>query len=385
MWVAGLYGRVIVILNKYRTAKSVAEAAHLHDTNTAKVSWATWLQEGPAKGLGRQHMMSRVASGWIPSRECKASDPIFDSRDDDEQLHIINDVEGVTEEDVEAASQLTWVPLNSQQAVDVAASEWAEVWQEGKEGQNPRWPAKMGSSLPAAAVGQLREACFTFAPEVGLGWDKTHPRALARCSDEVLDALIKLFVLCETLGIWPKAIGVIIVVLIPKADGGRRPIGLFPNFVRLWMRIRLPLAQAWIAENEHPFFYAGPCKGADVAAWKQSLLAESAHTLHLPYACTLLDLIKAFDSVPFDVLAACAEELGYNLFLMRLTIAAYKLARVLEVDGCCSAFVFATRGLGAGSVLAVIELRVLLLCDDLGITTYLLSNNNIYNYTSGAA
>jgi hypothetical protein len=46
---------------------------------------------------------------------------------------------------------------------------------------------------------------------------------------------------------------------------------------------------------------------------------------------------------------------------MRLSLAAYCLTRVLEVDGCCSAMVFATRGLAAGSVLAVIELRVLLL------------------------
>eukprot|EP00973_Karenia_brevis_P068421 9516999-Karenia_brevis.AAC.1 len=37
------------------------------------------------------------------------------------------------------------------------------------------------------------------------------------------------------------------------------------------------------------------------------------------------------------------------------------LGRVLCIDGCCSPAVWATRGLTAGSVLATIELRVLLI------------------------
>jgi hypothetical protein len=44
------------------------------------------------------------------------------------------------------------------------------------------------------------------------------------------------------------------VVLIPKSDGGRRPIGLFPTLIRLWMRIRLEVAQSWLLENDRPFF-----------------------------------------------------------------------------------------------------------------------------------
>jgi DNA-directed RNA polymerase subunit beta' len=37
--------------------------------------------------------------------------------------------------------------------------------------------------------------------------------------------------------------------------------------------------------------------------------------------------------VPFDILAQCAARVGYNLFLLRLSIAAYLIARVLEVVG----------------------------------------------------
>ena len=108
--------------------------------------------------------------------------------------------------------------------------------------------------------------------------------------------------------------------LIPKSDGGRRTIGLFPKLIRLWMRVRLDVAQDWVRSHERPYFYAGPCKGADVAAWKQSLLAEAANRFRLHYISSLLDLIKAFDAVPFDWLAYLAGEYGYNLYLIRLSI-----------------------------------------------------------------
>ena len=101
---------------------------------------------------------------------------------------------------------------------------------------------------------------------LGLVWDKLHPKALARCSDVALLELVGILMMAERLGQWPSLVGWVLICLIPKADGGRRPIGLLPCVVRLWMRIRLEVAQAWQCANDRPFFYAGPRKGADVAA-----------------------------------------------------------------------------------------------------------------------
>eukprot|EP00973_Karenia_brevis_P027521 3796324-Karenia_brevis.AAC.1 len=151
------------------------------------------------------------------------------------------------------------------------------------------------------------------------------------------------------------------VILLPKPDGGRRPIGLFPTLIRVWMRMRLVVAQQWQVEHNRNFLYAGPSCGADVAAWKQAAFAEIAKSANMQYAAVLLDLVKAFDNVPFDWLVAQGVRHGYNLWLLRLSIAAYGLGRVLSIDGVCAEEVVATRGITAGSVLAVIELRVLLL------------------------
>ena len=38
---------------------------------------------------------------------------------------------------------------------------------------------------------------------------------------------------------------VVVVVLLPKAEGGFRPIGLIPNAPRIWMRVRRIEAKAW--------------------------------------------------------------------------------------------------------------------------------------------
>ena len=57
----------------------------------------------------------------------------------------------------------------------------------------PRWPMQLGDSLPDLAVDMFREACYTFSNGVGLGWDKLHPRAIARCSDVVICALLQFF------------------------------------------------------------------------------------------------------------------------------------------------------------------------------------------------
>ena len=79
------------------------------------------------------------------------------------------------------------------------------------------------------------------------------------------------------------------------------------------------------------------------------------------YAQTLLDLVKAFERVPHSLLVEAARRHGYNLWLRRLTLAAYRMARTIGVDGVFSRLLQATRGITAGSGFATTELRVLLI------------------------
>ena len=61
----------------------------------------------------------------------------------------------------------------------------------------------------------------------------------------------------------------------------------------------------------------------------------------------LLDLIKAFERVPHAWLVVKARELGYNLYLLRASLAAYRMPRALLVEGVCSWLVTASPGITA--------------------------------------
>ena len=155
----------------------------------------------------------------------------------------------------------------------------------------------------------------------------------------------------------------VVIVLLPKGDGTYRPIGLLPWMPRLWMRARRIYATTWERINDRSWIYAGVGKGADVAAWKQAARAELVETAkwRTGYAQALLDLVKAFERVPYWMLVREGIELGYPLWMLRLSIATYQMPRVVRVGRCYSIIVVALRGITAGSGLATTEMRLCML------------------------
>ena len=153
----------------------------------------------------------------------------------------------------------------------------------------------------------------------------------------------------------------VLIVLLAKSDGGRRPIGLFPTLVRLWMRARVQISRSWEAQHMMPSLYGGEGMGAQRAAWQVAFRAEAAARDGMHYAQSLLDLVKAFEMLPHNRIAEAAMRHGYNLWLLRLSLAAYRLPRSLGIDGAYSRSVIAVLGITAGSGFATTELRLLLL------------------------
>ena len=100
--------------------------------------------------------------------------------------------------------------------------------------------------------------------------------------------------------------------------------------------------------------------GAQRASWTAALALEHGGTQGTQSAMALLDLTKAFELVPHYVLLRAARALGYPLWLLRLSLAAYRMTRRIGVSGVYSRACRATRGITAGSGFAVVELRILL-------------------------
>ena len=337
------------------TADLISQRATAHDNRLSDAAWASWLHDGPCKSLGRHHRLSRVASGWVPS-PAPQSDPLDDADADDTDISQAELDTGVL--------SCSASPLSMQAEVDTEAHKWGLEWACDSPLTHLPWPRGWGacSPLPDLAVEALQAAARTFPAGTGLGWDKLHPRAVSRCDAGALRALLRLLLMAEFIGDWPSSAGVVLICLLAKPDGGRRPIGLLPSVIRWWMRARLDVVRAWQASHERPYFYAGPRKGAEVAAWKQAARAELAHySSMLCHANAMLDLVKAFERVPHHWLVRQSERYRYPMAILRLSIAAYRLSRCITIEGVCSVLLQATRGITAGAVHATIELRLLLI------------------------
>ncbi len=339
-----------------QVAQQSAELAEAEAASTARVAWRKWLTEGPCKGLGRQHRMSRTALGWQPAQLAAPESVCLSEADaldelDETQLEVIHEL-----------PQDTPLPLNVQQTVDREAGVWAAEWGVGLDLPVVAWPDDLGPPPPPLVLEALKQALASFPAGTGLGWDDLHPRALLRLQDDLLVMLVRLLSACECQGKWPNAVAMVVIALLPKPDGGRRPIGLFPLLPRIWMRVRRAVAREWERMHGRDYLFAGVGKGANVAAWKQAARAELARAIPgVDYGQVLLDLVKAFERIPHHVLVREAMQLGYSLWVLRLALAAYRLGRTLRIDGAFSMLVFAARGITAGSGLATTEMRIVLM------------------------
>ena len=248
--VSALSDRVVLARYRYGAAE-VAKAAAAYDSRRAQASWLSWIHDGPNKSCSRLHRMTRVATGWIPSVV------VEDSAHGDGELDV----------DWQPEEAILQAPLGAQQECDAQAEQWSREWAVGQVPLLLPWPADMRpGALPPLTATCMRDSAMTFPAGAGLGWDKLHPRAVARLGDGALCALASLLVAIVCIGAWPQLIGVVLVVFIPKPDGGPRPVGLLPTLVRWWMRARLGVVRQWQDAHDRAFFYAGPHKGAKVAA-----------------------------------------------------------------------------------------------------------------------
>ena len=167
--------------------------------------------------------------------------------------------------------------------------------------------------------------------------------------------------MAEATGRWPDAVDAVLIVLLPRADGGRRPISLFASVVRLWMRARIYMARQWEAKHPNTALYGSKGMGAQRAAWTAAAGAEAAKLAKKAHAQALLDLVKAFEKVLHQKLIDAAADKHYPMTTLRLSLAAYRLARSVGNEGIYSRLIRTSQGIIAGSGIATSELRVLLI------------------------
>ena len=365
-WILAVRGRMAAQdwRNVLRLAEMALQKAHKVEEANARLASSHF--RSLMRADGRKPAPSKAAfrwvrgpSGWVDSAAAAEASSLEPS-DQCVAFAEMAVLAGGNAIDAELAKAAPLAPMGEQAEVDAEADKWAECWQESLA-YNIRWPAELGAPATLIKAEDLKDAAMSFAMTTGLGTDNVSPRAVARLSLDLLTRLAVILSLTESSGDWPEAIKLVLIVLLPKPDGGRRPIGLLPTLVRIWGRARRIVIRQWEADNSRADIYGGQGRGAQRAAWEAALGAEHAHMTGLAFIQTLMDMVKAFGTVPHQQLIESASERGFPLWLLRLSLAIYRMPRVIMIERRCSRLIVASRGITAGSTFATTELIALLI------------------------
>ena len=124
----------------------------------------------------------------------------------------------------------------------------------------------------------------------------------------------------------------LIIALLPKPapPGGTRPIGIFPSFIRTMARwTRWAVSSDWEAKNPRDYWFGEAGKSCDVCTWRQVLNAEYAVEIGQSSGFSLIDMHRADELVSHKQLVHNARRYGFNLRLLRFTLATYCMARAI--------------------------------------------------------
>jgi hypothetical protein len=159
---------------------------------------------------------------------------------------------------------------------------WNSLWQKLQRVATAPWRTREQTreededAMEVLTVTTLRKAARSFKTKTTVGVDAISPSHFAWLSDQLLCRVASLLARLEEEGMWPSQLQQAIVHLIPKASGGRRPIGLLPSLVRVWERARKPVIEGWGKRNLREYDWMRTGRGAERSAWAQSVLEEAA-------------------------------------------------------------------------------------------------------------
>ena len=260
----------------------------------------------------------------------------------------------------------TWggAPLDELRA---ASTLWAGQWN-ADDASTPLAEQEWESELAAAAdneapydvltPGELREVALSFPRRTGISLDGVHVRRLALLPDEALLALAVILLVVEQLGVLPSQVQRLLIFLIPKATGGRRPIMLAPALYRWWARARRPLAERWEADNDHPFFAASKGRTAIDPVYRRAVRAEAATAEGKCVVTGLWDIAKLFERIVHALLVRRAGRCGAPMRALRVCLSMYRAVRYLTISPFVATPVRATVGVAAGCGFATTWVKV---------------------------
>ena len=255
--------------------------------------------------------------------------------------------------------------LDMQQWAGRAAGEWHQLWDvhSGADEEPIDWEELVqGVEVPLPTLEQLRQVGSSFGQYTAIGRDCLHPKQIVSCSDGCLEACLALWALMFRLGRVPSNLALLVIALLPKPTGGTRPIGIFPSSIRMMARwTRWSVSSVWEASHPRSYWFGEAGKSCDVCTWRQALSAEYAVEVGQSSGTGLIDMHRAYEMVSHKQLVQNARRYGFNLRLLRFTLATYCMARVIQFRQIATEFVQVAGTLVAGCSHATTLLRLCLM------------------------
>ncbi len=281
--------------------------------------WREWIAEGIDRGAGRAHAYSRSPTAWMPT------------------------VEELPDGEFSAAVDVL---------MEGQRDKYRKLWRPSQLPFTYDWPER--DELPRMTVGRLREVAGTFSNTTSTTYDGFHPRDLSYLSDEALETLATIYATVELAAMWPRQVAMIIASMLPKPQGGFRPIGMAPAVYRLWSKSRRVEADQWERDHSRSFFSACRGNGPLDTVWRLAARQE-AGVAEDEVAGTISEDVQAFfESLDRDKLVEEARALNFPIPILKAALAAYSSARVISMHGLVCRELHPTVGVVAGCSLAMV-------------------------------
>ena len=232
-------------------------------------------------------------------------------------------------------ANLAIVPYHA--AYDAKARVFTDVWEKAPPTHlsgDILWPTDLhltdfDAPLDPDAV-RSTSRCFSIV--TSFGTDVIHPRQIGLLSNSLLWFMIDIFIHMIRRGLTAAAVNLILVKLIPKADGGERPIGLFSAFLRVLMKLlRRTVGQKWLQDKMPAHWYGVKGRPSSQAVWSRLIAARYAKATGAIALGSLYDVTKAFDHLVWKAIFLAAETLGFPIILVRFLIHLYGCERKVVV------------------------------------------------------
>jgi hypothetical protein len=210
-------------------------------------------------------------------------------------------------------------------------------------------------------IEHFRDLTRSYRWDTAVGADNWRPRDLASLDDRLTRRLIDIMELMLLDAVVPVQMQLLIVVLIPKAAGGERPIGIFPTIMRLLDRwFRWSYGAQWLQRQCLEPFYGQRGRTVEDAIWRGGLLTEWAAASGKCALTQLFDIAKAYEHIGHEKLWNEGMRCGFSATMLCWLLRSFQLRRRLQLEGGLSQEIVARRSVVPGSSFADLAMRIML-------------------------